>query len=742
MKKIFSALQNRRAIVNLFFIFLATLCLLLGISFSIKNKIILKSETNLSKIITKLVWKFGRSDGSLIAERIKFLPNNKISGYGSANEVFWGIKEEKYFVFYNHNRQETTIFTNIKRENGKLFLSGEYIFDRRITHILEETGVSNNPVSRISFIIFFIFVIILFSLNINFVRKKIASIFDFIRDKNNFRLISAVTIAGGILILLYSAFVIPPSMDEFLPYHQFARFFFPDSKEHKFREPANDSFDIRIFGLKLPLRAYPYIGYSESLRYLPFYLISRSYISARIMKLILILLSLFALWKVTKIPLHFATILVLFNLPLIFQMIVDTGPVAYQIMIALLIPLIIKETKNVFFAILSGILLYFAFEIKTIFFYLSFPIAVVSFFLIINDFIKESKKEKIKRIIFVSIIIISFLIPTVITITGKTKYGSFYCGELIQSRKNISIIDFEGQYARYKNSFKIYFDSFMNFGHRVYGTSDDGKTISYFIFLIILAFFVLFIIVYIYQKEIIRFDFLKKNNFFINEIRFEKIEIVKYKYKKFLNSNSERNFSYELIMSFVSFFSFAFIFININRMSDSWAGHHIILSFPFLILSIAFAVKAVYNFFPKTTIVLFILLMFFNSFLTLKLVSKNPLPTDDKSKIKILNYLNKKEKAQKNLYVIIDWGMYYISSIYGPKEQIVLYIDPLTEIYQLKEVENIAKRKNRDIFFILRKNASGDTKLISSYFGKTSRIIDGKMQENDLWQIWSSKIAE
>ena len=219
----------------------------------------------------------------------------------------------------------------------------------------------------------------------------------FLENQNNFKIFGIVSLLFGIIFSLSIIIKHHQLWMNFCHITNLRDFSFLVQKSIN-REPANDSFDITIFGLKLPLRSYPYVGYSESLRYLPFYILSRSYISSRIMKFILILLLLFSLWKLTKIPFHFASILLLFNLPIIFQMIIDTGPVAYQLMISLLIPLIIKSTKNIFLSILSGILIYFAFELKTIFLF-SFPIALISFSLIIKDFVNESLKEKIKRII-------------------------------------------------------------------------------------------------------------------------------------------------------------------------------------------------------------------------------------------------------------------------------------------------------------------------------------------------------
>lgn len=738
-EKFWNFLLNRRLIVNSIFFSLSILFLSFLIISKINYSTVVKEEKSYFENISKITWKFGRADGSVIAQRIKFLPNKKLKGYSSANEMSWGIKDNKYLIFYNANFKETTVFTFSKKENNKWFLSGAFLFDDTITHTLEEIQRDDSYNEKIFFLLMIIILLILFFYNFNMIKKGFKLFLTFLENQNNFKIFGIVSLLFGIIFSLSIIIKTPPTMDEFLPYHQFARFFFPGSKEHKFREPANDSFDITIFGLKLPLRSYPYVGYSESLRYLPFYILSRSYISSRIMKFILILLLLFSLWKLTKIPFHFASILLLFNLPIIFQMIIDTGPVAYQLMISLLIPLIIKSTKNIFLSILSGILIYFAFELKTIFFYLSFPIALISFSLIIKDFVNESLKEKIKRIIFILVIVISFLIPTLLTITGKTKYGRPYYKELTENRHSTPLFDYEEQCKHYQESFKIYFDSFMNFGHRVYGTFKEGKILTLLIFLIFLAIFLLLVFIYIFQKEINKYIFFKKNDFFHHKLHYNKMDIIRYKYKKFLNENLKKKYSYEFIISIISLLCFIFVFININRMPDSWAGHHIILSFPFLILSIAFAVKIVYAVLPKPTIILLLFLMVFSSILLTNLLSKNPLPTDDRSKIKILNYLNNKKIAKENIYVVIDWGIYYISSIYGPSEQIVLYIDPLNSISQMIDIEKIAQRKRRNITFILRKYAGSNIDFIEEYFKNVNQIENSNLNESDLWQLWQKK---
>ena len=103
MKIFLSLIKKYKLFLNLFLTAVILSLFVFGVLLVIKNDNIVKNEINFTDNITKIVWKFGRTDGSTIAERIKFLPNKKISGYASGNEVYWGIKDKKYFVFYNSN---------------------------------------------------------------------------------------------------------------------------------------------------------------------------------------------------------------------------------------------------------------------------------------------------------------------------------------------------------------------------------------------------------------------------------------------------------------------------------------------------------------------------------------------------------------------------------------------------------------------------------------------------------------
>lgn len=95
------------------------------------------SEKDLRAQMVSKVWQFSHGDGSLIAERIRFLSNGKIAGYYHPNESRWDL-EDAIVVFYHENGEPSCRFTSLRTENGKMVLSGPLLFDPQTIHVLKE----------------------------------------------------------------------------------------------------------------------------------------------------------------------------------------------------------------------------------------------------------------------------------------------------------------------------------------------------------------------------------------------------------------------------------------------------------------------------------------------------------------------------------------------------------------------------------------------------------------------------
>lgn len=83
-------------------------------------------------------WRFGRADGSVIADRIRLRRDGTIEGHSHSNEARWGLDRNQLLVFYRQDGVATTRF-GIERLSPKPgILKGAFLFAENITHTLTE----------------------------------------------------------------------------------------------------------------------------------------------------------------------------------------------------------------------------------------------------------------------------------------------------------------------------------------------------------------------------------------------------------------------------------------------------------------------------------------------------------------------------------------------------------------------------------------------------------------------------
>jgi hypothetical protein len=85
-------------------------------------------------------FRFSRSDGSLLAARLRLLPGGRIEGHSDSNEARWGL-EDDVLVFYGEDDAATTRFTGTHASLGRVDFVGQFVPDESITHELRELDV-------------------------------------------------------------------------------------------------------------------------------------------------------------------------------------------------------------------------------------------------------------------------------------------------------------------------------------------------------------------------------------------------------------------------------------------------------------------------------------------------------------------------------------------------------------------------------------------------------------------------
>jgi hypothetical protein len=184
----------------------------------------------------------------------------------------------------------------------------------------------------------------------------------------------------------------------------------------------------------------------------------------------------------------------------------------------------------------------------------------------------------------------------------------------------------------------------------------------------------------------------------------------------------------------LNIFLFFLTFFLVSMHSRSWAMHNVIVAFPFLILAMFY----IYSKAAKSMTLLILLFLFVMLNLSFYYeLSKLHYKEDAHPSLRKINKLLNDNYADRHVFVVIDWGMYYMQALYGNKNQCVLYLEPLNEEKQIKEVKRISADLNRKTLFIGRIDSVSDLSLINQNFsGLTELRTDFNTGK---WRVWYEK---
>ncbi len=164
-----------------------------------------------------------------------------------------------------------------------------------------------------------------------------------------------------------------------------------------------------------------------------------------------------------------------------------------------------------------------------------------------------------------------------------------------------------------------------------------------------------------------------------------------------------------IILNMLLFFTFFFISIH----PRPWGMHHVVLSFPFLVLALFY----IYSKLNKNKLISILLIAFLiiNFNLYYSLTKLKPQQYANPSILKINKQLNE-QYTDQYVFTVIDWGMYYIKALYGKKNQCVLYTEPFNRMDQAIAVKQIPKELERRALFVARTDSISYLSLIKQNF--------------------------
>lgn len=501
------------------------------------------------------------------------------------------------------------------------------------------------------------------------------------KDKINlfFLLLSAI-------FVLLIVFVVPPNMDEFGQYSPLACFNTKKFSYYDYTYPCNGVYSLLLFGKNLMLRSYSYLGLTKAIFYAPVYFLWRSYFSARLLNVVYLILFAFFFKKISNLKWFEVCSLTFLFFPISFQFVVDTSPVCFHLFAAMTTVYLLKTLKYdspVYMFLLLGLLSFLAVWDKMTYYWMVPGLVAILIFFGFRNTKKISGDNVVLYLIKYAEAFFTMFFPLSLLVSAKVPTGETYIE--YQMAQFFSRAQGETFLPRilshFTNAIFPYFASFSNFAHRIYAHEAsemiplDYPTLLFWINVLILVFCLLNI--YLKNKD-----------------------------KKLVESKSAL---------FVYLFGFLSTLFLVSGNKDSWAGHHVILSFPFLILVLAEALNLVKKIYPKVSNLFIIFMLLINVLLLYENLSREPFLTEDWSKVEILKYL-KKEGSDKALVIAPDWGAYYIFLLYGNKNHLVsdpdhLSIDKLSKLESLMYANSVTK-----MYFVMQSRYVEGALLVKGYF--------------------------
>lgn len=531
--------------------------------------------------------------------------------------------------------------------------------------------------------------------------------------KVNSRIVGFVCFALSLILFFYVADITPIDQDEFAHYHYIMCTYYNQSRLG-FMEDYCNSHNLFLLNsnISLPILSSIYNGSFPVIYYYPLFLISRTPLSARFVGFLFICLQAFILSKLFKIRYTYLLLGLSLFFPYFFQHIIDTGPVSFQITSIYLIYCLAQKwvkTKKLGFAILIALIIFVGVWIKLTYFWLLPGIT-----LILLNFIFEYKNKIIKNnqlyiIHLLILIIISLVLFLTLFLSTDTATRYPYYDILLNA-----------EYNSYSNILEPFISlaesSFSGVVNPLYAThrSYEPSKPTFIIFSYDLILYGTIVMVLIWSMR-----------------------------QKSISVKKKISSAFYLLL-----FILTSLFIGLNQ--KAWAMHHIILAYPFLILSylMIYSKKMVKLKILKYILILFVLLNYFLYIIYpfQKTDTDLFLLKNDYSKVKIHNILEDSYLASKYNYIILDNGFYFYQALFGRKNQGVFDVnfDYRDFDYRIGSVINVTTESNRKILLIFnskelppgnKKNYELFNKVISDFNLTNCSLISN----NSVWQILVEK---
>ncbi len=471
--------------------------------------------------------------------------------------------------------------------------------------------------------------------------------------------------------------IVPYNMDEFLFYDAIICHLYPGNNLHGWCDP----FQLNVLnsGLILPLRSFDYVGSFPALYFLPIVLLWGSPLAARLLGMVFLVAGGFIAARIFSFRPRNVVLALILTFPYLFQHLVDTGPVGLQIFSVFLLYVLLDRwcaKQQWRTAIIIALLTFANIWTKPSFFWFAPGLLLFLLIHIVRNWTVLRAPVRRGRFVWqgiVAFMILGLLMAVLLLSTAADDSTVRPFLDQLMLSKSYSLSEIlRGDWIGWSPSWYAFLHP-LEATQRVYEVM-LVPTLSR-VFCIVHYLFVPFFLLALFARGLSR---------------------------------------RALILPAVLYVSFLLTLMMIIRTQDSWAMHHAILSYPFLILATLATLRVVLLACasPSCLWLRALLFMWGAAFIVVNLFlyALFPMQTyqfhNTPQKHMVQRIINTGSIPDRTMVLTLDWGMFYYSGLFGSSQKSVLFEWGLDDPERIEYLQDLARENNRKIVLLY---ASADT---------------------------------
>ncbi|RAI40829.1 hypothetical protein [Rhodoplanes roseus] len=508
-------------------------------------------------------------------------------------------------------------------------------------------------------------------------------------------------LAVFLLIAVGAILLVPPNMDEVLPFHALACRIHPAAVLNTFREPCDGTYVLHgPFGLAI-MRSYAYVGGLSAVLYAPFHAVWPGITTQYLVGLGWLVLFAALLAGSARRPL-LAFCLALAFFPFVLQLVHDTGPIRVSAVAFAGSAVLVRRfagrgvSLQIAGGAVAGLLFALALEDKPFLVYLLIPAAFFAVAALADD---PAGSESGLRIALGSLALrlrragpFAVAAAAVLAVGGalvlfaRTADGAFYLDHLARTRVAFTLRDV-------RDAVLLYLTAWLSFAHRVYDLPSPS---------------------------------------IVTAMKFSTVAFYAACVAAAAVHVGRTILTLRLVLLLASIVSMIAVFLLTRNV---WAGHHVVFVFIPAIVILSDLIAALPRRAATGLVAGFCLL---NAATAVIVFAKTPRVDSAWERDRILAVLN----AEAGGTAIVNhsaWGIYYVHALYAPRDALVVYTEPLVATDAAAILE-LSKRTGRRTLYQTCRGPDCTASALDAVFGGAVRFEEVPLQTRD-WRLFRAAVG-